>query len=81
VVCRAVSNSPRREIERALRPVANTREEGRSVFGVGFRPSRQQELIGRCCTFRFGHRRFALIKRGKDLRMNGAVFRIVRDFD
>ena len=68
------------ELDRALRSVADAHEEGRRVVGIGFGPSRQQQLVRCSGTFRFACR-LAVAARGQNLRINRAIFRIVRDFE
>ena len=57
------------QLDRPLRSVADAHEEGCGVVGIGFGPSRQQQLVGCSGTFRFA-RSFAVTARGQDLRVN-----------
>ena len=50
-----------------------------SAYASGRRASKQ--LVGRRRTFRFAQRRLALATRGQDLRVDGAVFGIVRGLE
>ena len=68
------------QLDRTLRSVADAHEEGCRMVGIGFGPSRQQQLIGCSGTFRFD-RSFAVATRGQDLRVGRAIFRIVRDLE
>ena len=71
----------RSKLDSELRAVADAHEEGRRVVGIGFGPSREQQFILCCCTFRFARGRFVLTTRGQDLRIDGAILGIVGDFE
>ena len=50
------------------------------MVGIGFGPTRQQQLVRCSGTFRFAPS-FAVATRGQDLRVDGAVFRIIRGLE